>query len=124
MESDDFDVDGFRTLASLANLELNLLTIEQGASAGAFDVREVDEQVVLAVAADESEALLIIEELHGATGHVGYSLTCYMRPTKRPDVVADTNGARTIRLLEEEAPRLRLSAMLVPCSLPPNQTQP
>ena len=69
--SDGFDVDGFWPFAAFANFELDFLTINQGFAAAADDVGEVNEEVFVAVAANEPKALLIVEELHGAFWHIG-----------------------------------------------------
>src|SRR6056297_553887 len=69
--SDDFDVDCLGTLAAGSNFELDVVTVVQRTTARADDVRVVDEDVVAVVARDESEALLIVEELHRTCGHFG-----------------------------------------------------
>ena len=73
--ADDFYFVRFDTLATLAEFELDLLAREEGAAPGAFDVGEVHEHILLAIARDESEALLVIEELDG-TGWHDYSFLC------------------------------------------------
>ena len=69
--SDCFNVDGFWSFSTFANLELDFLTINQGFAATADDVGEVNEEVFVAVAANKPKALLIVEELYGAFWHIG-----------------------------------------------------
>ena len=54
--SDGFDVDGFWPFTAFANFELNFLPINQGTAAAADDVGEVNEEVFVAVAANEPKA--------------------------------------------------------------------
>ena len=74
---DGFDVVRFDTLAALAEFELDLLARNECAAPGAFDVGEVHEHILLAFARDESETLLVIEELDG-TGWNDYSFLCLL----------------------------------------------
>lgn len=76
--ADDFYVVRFDTLATLTEFELDLLAGKKGAAPGAFDVGKVDEYICFAIARDESEALLIIEELDG-TGWHDFSFLCRCR---------------------------------------------
>ncbi|MEY4069343.1 MAG: hypothetical protein RLZZ332_1679 [Actinomycetota bacterium] len=76
--ADDFDVVRFDTLAALTEFELDLLTCEERAAPGAFDVGKVNEDIRIAIARDESETLLVIEELDG-TGWHDYSFLCCWR---------------------------------------------
>lgn len=75
--ADGFDVVRFDTLAALTEFELDLLARNESAAPGAFDVGEVHEDILLAIARDESEALLVIEELDG-TGWHDYSFLCLL----------------------------------------------
>ncbi len=69
--SDDLDVDGLGALASSGDLEFDGVTVVQRAATGADDVGVVNEDVVAVVTRDETEALLVIEELHCTCGHFG-----------------------------------------------------
>jgi hypothetical protein len=62
-------VEGFWALAAFAELEAHFLALMESTSAGAFDVGEVDEDVIPVWTGDESEALLIVEELHCTFEH-------------------------------------------------------
>jgi hypothetical protein len=65
--SDCSDVLGLIALTTGADLELDLLTLFEGAVARPLDLREVDEQVaVRIVTADEAVTLLGVEELDGS----------------------------------------------------------
>src|SRR6478736_2673295 len=64
--SDDADVLGFLTLAAGADVELDALTLFQGAVARALDGREVDENVGAVLTGDEAVALLRVEPFHTA----------------------------------------------------------
>ena len=75
--ADGFDVVRFDTLAALTEFELDLLARNESAAPGAFDVGEVHEDILLAIARDESEALLVIEELDGTGWHDYSFLFCY-----------------------------------------------
>ena len=74
---DDFDFVRFDTLAALTEFELDLLARNESAAPGAFDVGEVNEHILLALARDESETLLVIEELDGTGWHDYSFLFCY-----------------------------------------------
>ena len=65
MSSDSPDVLGFVALAAGADVELDLLTLFEGAVTRPLDCGEVDEHIVATLAGDEAEALLRIEEFHG-----------------------------------------------------------
>ncbi len=67
--SDDAHVAGFFTLASGADLELDSLALLEAAVALAFDLGEVDEDVVGTLAGDEPETLFGVEELHRSADH-------------------------------------------------------
>jgi len=67
--SDRADVEGFRALAAGADLELDGLTLVEAAVAIARDVGVVDEHVLASLDGDESEPLLAIEKLYGASRH-------------------------------------------------------
>ena len=60
------DVLGLVALAAGADVELDLLTLFEGAVTRPLDRGEVDEHVVATLAGDEAEALLRIEEFHSA----------------------------------------------------------
>src|SRR4029453_8736010 len=64
--SDDADVRGFFALAARAHVELDALTLFQGAVARALDGREVDEHVGPVLTGDEAVALLRVEPFHTA----------------------------------------------------------
>src|SRR5215211_6546062 len=59
-------VRGLRALGPVGDLELDGLALVEGLVAVALDGREVDEDVVAAVAGDEAVALLVAEPLDGA----------------------------------------------------------
>src|SRR5829696_9225578 len=59
-------VRGLRALGAVGDLELDGLALVEGLVAVALDGREVDEDVVAAVAGDEAVALLVAEPLDGA----------------------------------------------------------
>ena len=67
--SDSADVEGFRALLAGADVELDVLAFVQAAVAIARDVGVVDEHVLASLNGDESEALLRIEKLYGASRH-------------------------------------------------------
>ena len=67
--SDCADVEGFRALAAGTDLELDGLTLVEAAVAIARDVGVVDEHVLASLDGDESEPLLAIEKLYGASRH-------------------------------------------------------
>ena len=67
--SDLADVEGFWALAARADLELDGLTLVEAAVAIALDVGVVDEHVLIPLDGDESEPLLAIEKLYGASRH-------------------------------------------------------
>src|SRR6478736_8072013 len=64
--SDDADVLGFLTLAAGADVELDALTLFQGAVPRTLDGREVDENVGAVLTGDEAVALLRVEPFHTA----------------------------------------------------------
>src|SRR5215207_8585938 len=64
--SDGADVLGLVALASGTDVELDLLTLLEGAVSRPLDRGEVDEHVVPALARDEAETLFGVEELHSA----------------------------------------------------------
>jgi hypothetical protein len=74
--SDDANADSLRTLAARSDVELDILSIEEGTTTRTFDVREVHEDIVSVVSADKTEALLIVEELHCAGSHCVLLLSC------------------------------------------------
>src|SRR5690242_15488556 len=57
---------GLQTLRALDDVEGNLLAFLQGLESGADDRAEMHEHVFTVFAADETEALGIVEPLHGA----------------------------------------------------------
>src|SRR5690348_16807634 len=63
---DGLDVRGLRALRALHNLERHFLALGQRLVAVHADRREVDEDVVAALALDEAVALLVREPFHGA----------------------------------------------------------
>src|SRR5687768_8582406 len=67
--SDGADVLSLFTLPTGGDVELDALALIQGAVALTLNVREVHEDVVGALARDEAEALLSVEELHGSSDH-------------------------------------------------------
>ena len=74
--SDDSDVLGFFALATRRSVELDLLALFERLVAAALDVGVVDEDVVLLLTCDETEALFSIEELHSACCQRTLSSTC------------------------------------------------
>src|SRR5687768_14087866 len=73
LRSDDADVLGFLALAPGSDVELDLLAFVERLVATALDVGEVDEHIIALLAGDEAEALLSVEELHGACCHLDFS---------------------------------------------------
>jgi len=67
--SDRANVEGFRALLARADLVLDVLTFVEAAVAIACDVGVVDEHVLASLNGDESETLLGIEKLYGASRH-------------------------------------------------------
>ena len=66
VRSDRADVLRFLALSAGSDVELDALTLVERLVALALDVREVDEHIVALLPGDEAEALLCVEELHGA----------------------------------------------------------
>ena len=66
VESDHPNVLCFFTFAAGGDVELDALALVEGLVAVALDVGEVDEHIVALLTGDEAEALLGVEELHGA----------------------------------------------------------
>jgi hypothetical protein len=66
---DDANVVRFDALAALAEFELDLLARQKGATTAAFNVGEVNENVLAVFAGKESVSLFVIEELHGTDWH-------------------------------------------------------
>ena len=66
---DRADVEGFRTLLAGADLEFDGLTLVKAAVAIARDIGVVDEHILASLNGDESEPLLGIEKLYGASRH-------------------------------------------------------
>src|SRR5215211_804778 len=64
--SDGSNVGRLLALRAVDDVELDGLALREGLVPLALDRREVDEHVVLALARDEPEALLVAEPLHGA----------------------------------------------------------
>src|SRR3954454_18465779 len=64
--SDEPDVLGLFALAAGREGELDALTLFEGLVTRTLDVRVVNDHIVAAVAGDEAEALLSVEELHSA----------------------------------------------------------
>jgi hypothetical protein len=60
------DVLGLKAFIALNDIELDLLSFDEGAVAVHGDLRVMNEDVVSALALDETEALLIGEPLNGA----------------------------------------------------------
>src|SRR5262249_7677580 len=79
-EPDSSNALRFLARAARGHVELNVLSLAQWLVARALDVGVVDEDVVAAVTADESEALLGVEELHSA-GSQCISLLMYRSPS-------------------------------------------
>src|SRR5690349_18598549 len=68
--SDETDLLGLRALLALRDLELDALVLLQRPVTGGLDGGEVHEHVGAApVLADESEALVSVEPLHGSLCH-------------------------------------------------------
>src|SRR4029078_10674028 len=73
VESDGANARGLRGLGALADLELDLLGLLQGAEAGALNFRVVDKNIRGAVlGGDKAEALLRVEPLHSSLWHLSY----------------------------------------------------
>src|SRR4029453_15593143 len=64
--SDGSDVGRLLALRAVDDVELDRLALREGLVALAVDRREVDEHIVLPLARDEPETLLVAEPLHGA----------------------------------------------------------
>ena len=65
-KSDHTNVLSFLTLAAGGDVELDALALVERLEAAALDVGEVDEYVVALLSRNEAEALVSVEELHGA----------------------------------------------------------
>src|SRR4029453_4608861 len=100
--SDGSDVGRLLALRAVGDVELGRLAPREGLVPLAFDRREVDEHVVLPLARDEPEALLVAEPLHGALlcqrpllclERAERSTARARRPTRR--TVPRTHGRRT-----------------------------
>ena len=76
-------VEPFAALAALADVELDLLALIECLVSFTNDVRKVHEHIVAAIAGDESEALVVVEELHGTYCHYLYFLSA------QPTIVCD-----------------------------------
>src|SRR5262245_6321259 len=70
IRSDLANVLCFLALPAGGDVELDTLTLVERLVAVALDVREVDEHIVALLPGNEAEALLSIEELHGACSQV------------------------------------------------------
>src|ERR1700730_15763571 len=71
MGSDALQVRGGKLAALAHHVVADLLALVEGAHAGALDRGNMDEHVLSAVGRlDESEALLVVEELHGTFSHL------------------------------------------------------
>src|SRR6202022_1927588 len=69
--SDGLQVRGGEFAALAHHIVADLLALVEGAHAGALDRGNMDEHVLSAVGRlDESEALLVVEELHGTFSHL------------------------------------------------------
>src|SRR3954451_4480933 len=66
VRSERAGVLGFLALPAGSDVELDALTLVERLVAVALDVREVDENIVALLPGDETEALVSVEELHGA----------------------------------------------------------
>src|SRR5207248_8117812 len=75
------DVRSLQALVALHDLELDLLTLGQRLVAFPCNRREVDEDVLPALALDEAIALLVREPLDGALGQIG---TPFLHKQRRP----------------------------------------
>src|SRR5205807_8093553 len=75
------DVRCLQALVALHDLELDLLTLGQRLVAFPCNRREVDEDVLAALALDEAVALLVREPLDGALGQLG---TPFLHKQRRP----------------------------------------
>src|SRR6266498_258873 len=78
---DRLDVRSLQALVALHDLELDLLTLGQRLVAFPCNRREVDEDVLAALALDEAVALLVREPLDGALGQLG---TPFLHKQRRP----------------------------------------
>src|SRR4051812_3872824 len=77
---DDRDVLGLGALVALLDLELDRRALGEGLEALAADRREVDEDVLAAVArGDESIALGVVEPLDSYCCHLPYTSSCQLR---------------------------------------------
>src|SRR5438552_7209798 len=77
------DVGCLLALRPVHDVELNLLTLREGAVAVADDRREVNEDVIALRGRDEAIALLVAEPLDGPFGQPGTSLHTSRRTARR-----------------------------------------
>jgi hypothetical protein len=67
--TDDTNALGERSTLTRGDVELDALTLEQGATSLSLNFAEVDENVSLTIAGDEAEALFVVKPLYGANCH-------------------------------------------------------
>src|SRR5437764_804353 len=99
--SDGSDVLGLFTLAAGRDVELDPLTLLEGAVARSLNRGEVNEDVVGAFTRDEAEALLCVEPLHGACCHCVAPCACAWN--RWPTAGSAEMAARHPELWSEEA---------------------
>src|SRR4051794_13061489 len=78
---------GLQTLGAAGHVELNALTLGQGAEALGLDGGVVAEQILApALLRDETEALRVVEPLHGTSRHYSSSFSSGRRSMRRNSV--------------------------------------
>jgi hypothetical protein len=67
--ADDANALSERSTLASGDVELDALTLKKGATSVCLNFTEVNENVRLAIAGDEAEALLVVKPLYGADCH-------------------------------------------------------
>jgi hypothetical protein len=67
--ADDTNALSERSTLASGDVEFDALTLKKGATSVCLNFTEVNENVRLAIAGDEAEALLVVEPLYGADCH-------------------------------------------------------
>src|SRR5579862_6335312 len=96
---DDDDLVGLRAPVALRDLELDPLTLFEGAVAIRLDSREVDENVLATVDGDKAVSLVRVEPLDGALSH-SKQLPNYARASSPALVTAEPVDRGLVRTAE------------------------
>jgi hypothetical protein len=108
------DVLGFLALAARADLELDGLALGQSRT-GDLKVGDVDEHVLAVLPGDETEASVLIEELHFALHNV---TNCLSRPIKTVDRHCTVRAVEARSSFCDSRPtRIRWQAPTVGCAI-------